>query len=72
MWQSVRRGLENLASRRGRHPSDLMNGSGAVILLGAAGYGLYNLYACISYGMVYRHVRAPLGGSRWITYADDQ
>ena len=79
MWQFIKRGLESLvtpflkatwvAASKGKKPSPRMEWLGKYIWMAAGGYGLYNLYNSIRYGVVYRHARR--GDSGWIGYADD-
>ena len=50
-------------------PSPVREALGYLFLTGMAGFGVYNIYTCLSSGVVYRLARR--GGNGWITYVDD-
>lgn len=52
-----------------KKPSPSAKALGQFIIFGLVAFAAYNLYSCITLGLVYRIVRR--GRSGWIAYADD-
>jgi hypothetical protein len=79
MRHLLRRGLESLLASflkgylgvgaKTLTPPPVKEALGYLFLTGMAGFGVYNIYTCLSFGVVYRLARR--GGNGWITYTDD-